>query len=186
MIQLLLWDTNKYRVFITVFWSIMFWLYFMSKEENQSFKPFKNFPSYEMLQDDKKKYKTDSYLKKQLQHTFTLAHIQLHPKTQPQIIPNTSVFQNLQINQRTWFPASVPQRDRNHLHHPKFWLNISYFHQAEACLNGHCCLLLFHRCHLLLSLFLLLLLSLFLLLCWAFLFSLLLSSCFLLRKRKKK
>jgi len=57
MIQLLLWDTNKYRVFITVFWSIMFWLYFMSKEENQSFKPFKNFPSYEMLQDDKKKYK---------------------------------------------------------------------------------------------------------------------------------
>lgn len=139
---------------------------------------------YKMIK--KIQVKTDSYLKKQLQHTFTLAHIQLHPKTQPQIIPNTSVFQNLQINQRTWFPASVPQRDRNHLHHPKFWLNISYFHQAEACLNGHCRLLLFHRCHLLLSLFLLLLLSLFLLLCWAFLFSLLLSSCFLLRKRKKK
>lgn len=62
MIQLLLWDTNKYRVFITVFWSIMFWLYFMSKEENQSFKPFKNFPSYEMLQDDKKNTSKDWFI----------------------------------------------------------------------------------------------------------------------------
>lgn len=95
-----------------------------------------------------------------------------YPK-QPQA-SQTALCQSPQINRNTWILALVPQRDKNHLHHPRFWLNISYFHQVEIYLNGHCCLLVFHH-----------LLSLVLLLCWAFLFSSLPNSCFLAEEEEK-